>query len=516
MTRHACVMLVSLFPAVSVAQFQRDTIYLQALDDAMLYEDNLGILANGAGQHLLVGRTDFPEGNLITRPIIRFDIAGSIPSNAYISEAELTLHASKVPADSQFIAIHQLTSMWTEGSSDPPAGEEYGAPADTGDVTWLHCSFPFNFWTMPGGDFSIFRADTQWVTDTGLYTWNSMYMPAAVQDWLDTPSVNFGWVLTGDESTAGSAVRFDSRENPVPEFRPELMVVYVTHQWDTIPVLYDNVLYEDSAGAVSNGQGDYLWVGRTDDSIYSLRRSIVMFDIASVIPSGAAVFDVRLTLHLDSSVGGPTVVMIQDIQGSAGEGASMATGNELYGAPAQADDATWLHRFSPSTDWPTPGGEFDPFVSATILMDSTPGPYVFWEFEMLNDVGEWAFTGQDNAGWIIKTSESTAGQLKRFGSRSNSDPLLSPVLEVAWSQGCLIQIPGDVNVSGALTSADIIYLVMHVFKGLDCPQPCCANGDVNCSGAVTSGDIIYMVNRVFKGGPEPCDICNDSPMPCTP
>jgi hypothetical protein len=77
--------------------------------------------------------------------------------------------------------------------------------------------------------------------------------------------------------------------------------------------------------------------------------------------------------------------------------------------------------------------------------------------------------------------------------------------------GCLIQLSGDVNESGALTSADIIYLVNFVFKGQAAPLPCAANGDVNCSGAVTSADIIYMVNHVFKGQPAPCDICADSP-----
>jgi len=74
---------------------------------------------------------------------------------------------------------------------------------------------------------------------------------------------------------------------------------------------------------------------------------------------------------------------------------------------------------------------------------------------------------------------------------------------------CPIVVSGDVNISGALTSADIIYLVNFVFKGQAAPLPCPANGDVNCSGAVTSADIIYLVNHVFKGQAAPCDICND-------
>ena len=66
---------------------------------------------------------------------------------------------------------------------------------------------------------------------------------------------------------------------------------------------------------------------------------------------------------------------------------------------------------------------------------------------------------------------------------------------------------GDVNLSGTLTSADIIGLVNFVFKSGAPPEPCEGSGDVNCSEAVTSADIIYMVNHVFKGGLKPCDAC---------
>lgn len=76
---------------------------------------------------------------------------------------------------------------------------------------------------------------------------------------------------------------------------------------------------------------------------------------------------------------------------------------------------------------------------------------------------------------------------------------------------CLVTRTGDVNVSGSLTSADIIYLVGFVFKGGIVPHPCVASGDVNCSGTVTSADIIYMVGHVFKSGPEPCDVCTIVP-----
>jgi len=70
-----------------------------------------------------------------------------------------------------------------------------------------------------------------------------------------------------------------------------------------------------------------------------------------------------------------------------------------------------------------------------------------------------------------------------------------------------IAVDGDVDESGAVTSADIIYHVNFVFKGGPEPLPCVAHGDVNCDGNVTSADIICLVNFVFKGGPAPCDVC---------
>ena len=62
---------------------------------------------------------------------------------------------------------------------------------------------------------------------------------------------------------------------------------------------------------------------------------------------------------------------------------------------------------------------------------------------------------------------------------------------------------GDVDESGAITSADIVYLVNAIFKGGPEPLPEWQSGDVNASGSLTSSDIIYLVNFVFKGGPPP-------------
>ena len=87
----------------------------------------------------------------------------------------------------------------------------------------------------------------------------------------------------------------------------------------------------------------------------------------------------------------------------------------------------------------------------------------------------------------------------------------SAAIETVQSS-CPITLPGDVNNSGAITQADIIYLVNYVFKSGAAPQPCVAAGDVNCSGTVRSADIITLVNFVFIRGNPPCDICANSSL----
>jgi choice-of-anchor B domain-containing protein len=93
---------------------------------------------------------------------------------------------------------------------------------------------------------------------------------------------------------------------------------------------------------------------------------------------------------------------------------------------------------------------------------------------------------------------------------SNMDGTLF-ILSLLSEVSCAVSLTGDVNVSGEVSSADIIGLVNFIFKGQGAPSPCEASGDVDCNGTVTSSDIIGMVNYVFKGGTAPCDVCDMIP-----
>ena len=61
------------------------------------------------------------------------------------------------------------------------------------------------------------------------YTWPcTPAMLAELNDWLETPSSNYGWIIIGGEDGGYSAHRFGSRQNGTPENRPRLTISYLT------------------------------------------------------------------------------------------------------------------------------------------------------------------------------------------------------------------------------------------------------------------------------------------------
>src|SRR5262249_19777300 len=63
----------------------------------------------------------------------------------------------------------------------------------------------------------------------------------------------------------------------------------------TISSSKDNTLYHDESGALSNGAGEFFFVGNTFNGV--LRRGLVMFDLES-IPPGLTINNASLTLHM--------------------------------------------------------------------------------------------------------------------------------------------------------------------------------------------------------------------------
>jgi len=75
-----------------------------------------------------------------------------------------------------------------------------------------------------GAIFSGTASATAAVGGTGSYTWGSTTeMVADVQDWLDSPANNFGWIILGDEATSQSVKGFSTKEGSTP---PMLTVTF--------------------------------------------------------------------------------------------------------------------------------------------------------------------------------------------------------------------------------------------------------------------------------------------------
>ena len=195
--------------------------------DNTLYEfdPDEGDFSNALGIHFFAGETVMSE---LRRGVLAFDIAASIPPGSTIIGVSLSLNCSKVFSDTaRTTELHKLLADWGEGTSHAPGEEGDGAPATTNDATWRHRFFDTIFWATEGGDFSATVSASQSVGPVGQYTWSSAQMVADVQSWVNNPASNFGWLVLGDESVAGSAKRFDTRESSSP---PVLTIEYRSGQ----------------------------------------------------------------------------------------------------------------------------------------------------------------------------------------------------------------------------------------------------------------------------------------------
>ncbi len=198
-----------------------------------------------------------------------------------------------------------------------------------------------------------------------------------------------------------------------------------------IPARKDNTLYQNNAGAFSNGIGHFLFVGLNNHS--EVRRALIAFDMTGKIPPGAKILSARLTLNLSKTISGPQTVTVHRVLADWGEGASDAGGEEGGGADARPGDATWIHTFFNTPQWRTAGGDFSPTASATLVTNAL-GFYT-WESTpaLVADVQAWLDAPENNFGWLLLSNESVKGSTKRFDSQQNPVTGNRPVLHVVYT-----------------------------------------------------------------------------------
>lgn len=266
----------------------------------------------------------------------------------------------------------------------------------------------------------------------------------------------------------------------------------------------DNTIYEDGVGGVneSNGQGDYLFAGRT--GFAQVVRSLIMFDLTQ-IPTNAIVTSAQLTLTESTPKSDPQgVVNVHRVLADWGEGASDAISGEGGGAPAEPGDATWTHRFFDTDSWAVAGGDFDPTISASATVPPGGESTVVWSSALLAaDVQAWVANPAQNFGWMLRRQGEFVDTVAlRFDSKDNAMSNHTPTLQLEYS----LALPGDYNGDGAVDAID--YAVWREAYqqdpgGLESTH---LNGNGNGLAGVDPGDYLWWLNNYGAGAQAPTPV----------
>jgi hypothetical protein len=201
-----------------------DTLTLNPVADNTLIQDAAGALSAGASYNVYSGRVGSNGSGTFRRALIRFDVS-AIPPGSTVTSVQLRMYMSQGQGGTRSHSLHRMSASWGEAGSFSFGGA--GAPAQAGDATWIHRSWPGTPWATPGGDFVAAASATQSVSGIAWYTWGSTgALVADVQSWVSDPTQNFGWMLRGDESQERTSKRFDSRQSSNPSTKPQLIVTF--------------------------------------------------------------------------------------------------------------------------------------------------------------------------------------------------------------------------------------------------------------------------------------------------
>jgi hypothetical protein len=206
----ACGLAAVLGVGLGARVARADEVVLVPPLDGTLYELEFDDSANGVGSQFFVGKTSVGWRR---RSVLKFDFS-SIPSGSTINSVSLSLSLDRSHGGSMATTLHRVSASWGEGASNAGnASNGAGAVAMPGDVTWHHRFYPDVLWNTPGGDFDATSSASTTVSGANFYTWSSNTMKADVQNWLNNPAANFGWLLKSPETTNGTAKRFISGDS---------------------------------------------------------------------------------------------------------------------------------------------------------------------------------------------------------------------------------------------------------------------------------------------------------------
>ena len=234
-----CVVLSAVFWLAADFPLSAEVVSLAPVADTSLFEYSPDNNIGGA-PFVTAGVTGDFAGNSKSRGLLKFDLAPAIPAGARINAARLVLQVTKINTSgtSPTYELRRVLKGWGEGNKTGNNGE----PASLGEATWNSRQAPATAWSSPGGaapdDFSLVSSAGLLVGGLGSYTFGpTPDLAADVQQWLDHPESNFGWILIAqDEAAPQTARHFGSRENATNA--PALILDFTPAALTPAPVLY--------------------------------------------------------------------------------------------------------------------------------------------------------------------------------------------------------------------------------------------------------------------------------------
>jgi hypothetical protein len=229
-------LVVILCPLVvfCVRSARGDAVSLTAGRDNSIFSE---VENNSGGASLIV--VGMTGAGVARRSLLWFDVAAAVPHNSTIVSAALRLNltnASLSGITDVDVTLHRLLGRWGEGTGGGVPGT--GEPPAEGDSTWTYRQFNTQPWNAAGGDFNaVASAGTSIGRVLGPHDFDSTVdLVADVQQWLNNPDTNYGWLMLGNESQIRTARQFASREHAEAAMRPQLTIEY---QLPVVPSDFD-------------------------------------------------------------------------------------------------------------------------------------------------------------------------------------------------------------------------------------------------------------------------------------
>ncbi|MEM6764499.1 MAG: T9SS type A sorting domain-containing protein [Bacteroidota bacterium] len=223
----------------------------------------------------------------------------------------------------------------------------------------------------------------------------------------------------------------------------------------------DNTLYENEEGNISNGSGDFLFVGRNNQPAESIRRSLIQFSLTE-LSEGSLIDSVSLVFNVNRTNDNFTApVSLHLVITPWGEGSSDAPASESLGDTARADDATWLFAKFDSVAWNSPGGDFAVEASATDTLIMSSEKIIFSSQAMVDEMNAAVANNQESISWMLIGDESRNQSVRKLNSRENPEEEFRPFLFVQFATSTSIKaksLSEKVRIFPNPVSDDVVYI----------------------------------------------------------